>query len=245
MQVQLESFVRNTDSIPLRMDSFRTNISDLSDWMLSATEQPLLIDSIRIVPPSRQVPSADSGFWGRFAFEMQSFVSSFLVDYDVLGGSETTGKKPITLWMGSMMGSTTGTGRDQAQALKSLIDNGFTPKQGYGVNMMLVDLNSLLPAVASGRGPDVTIGLDRTLPMNYAYRGALLDLSGFPDLGTVLQRFNPEAVTPFRNGDSVYALPDTYTFYMMFYRKDVLDELHIQVPQTWDDVFEIIPQLQN
>lgn len=64
----------------------------------------------------------------------------------------------MTLWMASTGTAATGTavttmtGRDQAEALKNLIDNSFTPKRGISVNLKLVDINSLIPAVATGNG---------------------------------------------------------------------------------------------
>lgn len=32
---------------------------------------------------------------------------------------------------------------------------------------------------------------------------------------------------------------------MMFYRQDILGEMGIEVPKTWDDVYELLPKLQN
>ncbi len=32
---------------------------------------------------------------------------------------------------------------------------------------------------------------------------------------------------------------------MLFYRQDILDELGIEVPQTWDEVLQVIPELQK
>ena len=37
---------------------------------------------------------------------------------------------------------------------------------------------------------------------------------------------------PFKYGDSLYALPETQNFQMMFYRKDILKELGIEIPKT-------------
>ena len=41
-----------------------------------------------------------------------------------------------------------------------------------------------------------------------------------------------------------YGLPETQSFPMMFVRKDVLADLGIDIPRTWDDVLEAIPVLQ-
>jgi ABC-type glycerol-3-phosphate transport system substrate-binding protein len=40
----------------------------------------------------------------------------------------------------------------------------------------------------------------------------------------------------YRFAGATYALPETQTFPMMFYRKDILKELALDVPQTWEDV---------
>ena len=108
-----------------------------------------------------------------------------------------------------------------------------------------MDLGVLLPAVAAGRGPDIAITLDRSLPMNYAYRGAVQELNDFPGFQEVISRFHPQALTEFQYQGKYYALPDKYTFYMMFYRQDILGEMGIEVPKTWDDVYELLPKLQN
>lgn len=237
LQLQLKSFEKDMETIPVRLDTFRINISNLSAWLLDAVEQPLLIDYIDLLPADAKVSKAESGFFGKIAYEIKSFFVSFFVDYNSINVSKTNNDNTVTMWLG--------TGRDQAQAIKEIINNDFTPNKKIGVNIRLVDLGVLLPAVAAGKGPDVAISLDRSLPLNYAYRGAVQELSGFNGFNDVIKRFNPESLTEFRYRDKYYALPDKYTFYMMFYRKDILNEMNIKIPKTWDEVFEIIPKLQN
>ena len=43
------------------------------------------------------------------------------------------------------------------------------------------------------------------------------------------------AVAPYTYDGKTYALPDTQNFMLMFYRTDVLEELGLEVPKTWDD----------
>jgi len=46
--------------------------------------------------------------------------------------------------------------------------------------------------------------------------------------------------------DALYGLPETENFYVLFYRKDILvDELGLEVPETWDDVLELLPTLNR
>lgn len=43
----------------------------------------------------------------------------------------------------------------------------------------------------------------------------------------------------------VYGLPETLNFNLLFYRKDLLDEMGLEVPQTWDDLINILPTIQG
>ena len=81
--------------------------------------------------------------------------------------------------------------------------------------------------------------------MDLAFRKALADLTQFDDFEEIAQRFMKSAFVPFRFRDKVFALPEVQGFPMMFYRKDVLAEMGLEVPQTWDDVYAIIPELQK
>ena len=81
--------------------------------------------------------------------------------------------------------------------------------------------------------------------MDLAFRGAVVDLTQFPDFPEVAQRFKKSALLAFRFRDKVFALPEMQSFPMLFYRKDILSELGLDVPQTWDDVYRILPELQN
>jgi ABC-type glycerol-3-phosphate transport system substrate-binding protein len=53
------------------------------------------------------------------------------------------------------------------------------------------------------------------------------------------------ALVPLTFRDAVYALPEQQTFPVMFYRTDILAEKGLAVPQTWNDVARLIPDLQK
>ena len=53
------------------------------------------------------------------------------------------------------------------------------------------------------------------------------------------------AFVPFTFRDKVFALPQMQSFPLMFYRKDILAELGLEVPETWDDLYRILPVLQR
>jgi len=47
----------------------------------------------------------------------------------------------------------------------------------------------------------------------------------------------------YQNG--CYALPDQMSFPVLFYRSDILKEMNLTVPETWDDLISLIPELQR
>ena len=83
---------------------------------------------------------------------------------------------------------------------------------------------------------DAVLNTGNDTPVNYGLRHAVLDLTQFEDYDEVISRFAESAVVPFSFNGATYALPDTMTFPMMFYRKDILAEIGLEIPQTWDDV---------
>ena len=145
--------------------------------------------------------------------------------------------KSITVWIT--------TGRDQAQVLKSLIDETFTPESNISVKLRLVPGEYSLPATLAGEGPDVAMQIGEDVPVNYAMRKAAADLSVFPDFKEVASRFRESALRPYEYNNGIYALPEQQTFPMLFYRKDVLAEIGLTPPQTWQDVYNMISVLQK
>ena len=182
-----------------------------------------------------------TGFWAGLWHEICRLFYSFIIDYNQIGNVSADDSAAITLWIG--------TGRDQANVIKSMIDASFTPASGINVNVQLVDMNTLLRATLAGQGPDVAIQVPNTngiagavlttgndSAVNYGIRNAVLNLSQFEDYGQVVERFSDSAMVQLCFHDAAYGLPETQTFPMMFYRKDILAELGLEIPQTWDDV---------
>ncbi len=110
----------------------------------------------------------------------------------------------------------------------------------------------MLPAVMSGNGPDVALCISMSEPVNYALRGATVDLTQFDDYEEVLSEYQESSYEAYWLTDSdghkgLYGLPETENYNVMFYRTDIMEELGIDVDEinTWDDVIEILPKLQK
>ncbi len=242
MSDQLEDLIKDNDYVVRVLTTFKVNIRALGNWITGVIAQPLAVDSLCIYSPGERTEYKKVGFFKKMGHEISRLFYSFIIDYNQIGNvTEDKDSTVLTLWIGS--------GRDQANVIKQLIDESFTPKTGVSVNVQLVDMNTLLKATLVGEGPDVAIQVASTgvaagavlytgndTPVNYGIRDAVLDLSRFPDYKEVLKRFPDAVATQFRYGNALYAIPETITFPVMFYRKDILAEIGLGIPETWDDV---------
>lgn len=231
---QLQDFCQKPWTIPERLSSFEGNVTSLSTWITELQRQPLDLDSLFLVQKEAQLPKLEAGLWQKFVHAAKQFFYSFSEDYNQYAGGENSTR--ITLW--------TGLGTEQAQIVRRMIDEQFTPQSGIAVDLKVVS-SSMVEAFLSGKSPDVTILLGRGQPVNLAIRGALLDLTQFPDFKEVYASFGDSAMRPYRFQNGYYALPDTESFYMMFARTDILKEIRVEIPQTWEEFYRAIPQIQQ
>ena len=51
----------------------------------------------------------------------------------------------------------------------------------------------------------------------------------------MLKRFHPGSEVPYIYKDALYGLPDSQSFFLMFYRTDILESIGVEVPNTWDE----------
>lgn len=107
-------------------------------------------------------------------------------------------------------------------------------KPGINVNLEIVG-TSLINGWFRAIIPISSCAWRSSEPVNLGMRGALYDLKNFKDCDSVITRFMPGSETPYIYADSLFALPDTQTYFIMFYRSDVLESLGLSVPETWND----------
>ncbi len=234
---QLEDMAANIRTLTQsgRLDRFKSNISSLAALGQSLREQALQIDYMVLSSPSKSLDVKTENFWQRTKHKWLRFLVSFSDEYNVSIGS--TDKDSLTIW--------TSLGRDQLGILKSMTANDFEPKHKIKAEVQLVT-GSLIQAVLAGKAPDVVIQQSDTSVINYAMRGALVNLSQFEDYADVMKRFTANASQPFTYQQGVYAIPQTQSFQMMFVRDDILAELGLETPKTWTDfITKIFPVLQR
>ena len=241
---------RDEDEIAKNLTNFKSNIGTLGTWMNTARKQPLQIDYFSVQSPEADLPKANANAFQAFIFEMSQFVASFFTDYNSLGSEAGGEGESISVWVT--------TGRDQSQIVRQMINDMFTPEYGVPVELKLVAGGTLLPATLAGNGPDIAY-MGGSDPVNYAIRNAIQKLDGFDTFDEVVSRFSDQAIVPFTldvtdnpateedegAAAGVYAIPETQSFPMLFYRQDIFADLGIEVPRTWKELKAILPVLQS
>ena len=238
---QLEQFVANNDRITESFVNFKDNITSLGTAMQNMSESKLDVDLIMITGEKAPIPKVGGSFFAGLIHEIRSCASSFFVDYNTLGDKYDDTDDVLELWIT--------TGRDQSTVLKTMVDDSFTTATGIKVNVKLVQADAILTAVVAGNGPDVVLSVSGWFAVNYAMRNAVEDLSRFPDFEEVIQPFTDSILEPltYNNGirKGVYGLPETQNFPLLFYRTDVMEELGLPIPQTWDELIAELPTIQG
>lgn len=230
----LETMVKNWYTAHLYIGDYHSNYTTVTSWLYEMKAMPLNIDQIRLAAPKKEFGEKKVGFLDKLFFGIERFLVSFTNDYRYKKSEADNNN--LRIWVNW--------GNDQTRVLISLIEETFTPKTGIKVNVELVTAD-LIKGMLSNNQPDLSLHLSRTMPVNLAMRGALYDLSNFSDYKDVLRRFGESAEIPYMYNGGLYALPDQQTFNLMFYRKDILEELNIEVPQTWDEFLAATAVLQR
>lgn len=249
LYILLNKMASDESEIAGNLETFKAQLGSLGTWITNVSAQPLKMDYLTVQPANSELPKSDGNFFQKLWYELSMFFYSFVTDYNSLGVVEDPSQKvdPVEVWIAL--------GRDQAQVMRSLIDNDFTPKTGVSASLKLISAGTLLPSVLAGAGPDVSLFESSAQIIDFALRSAVLPLNEHieNDSEDVLSWFPEMAIVPLTLHDNsenaereytYYGLPDKLNFSMMFYRKDILSQLELDIPETWDDILAMVPVLQ-
>ena len=235
---QLRRLAEKPEDLPRRLTELSTGSNSasrmLAQQLQDIAQNDLSIDEIWFYQDGAQLPSGQGLFRSAVEGGKRFFNSFGNQDYAV-----GTGKNGhLQVWMGRS--------RQYVELVQNMIDAEFTAQTGIQVDLSIMpDANKLVLANAAGTAPDVVLSLQYVVPSYLNIRGALYDLTQFEDFGEVAQRFSSGLFIPYTLGDGIYAMPETVNFWVQFYRKDILDALNIQAPDTMEQVRLILPELQR
>lgn len=234
---QLESLVKEPRRLANRMNELSKDAGSvaatLAGLLQEANNHGLSIDQL-IFHQSSESEVQKVGFFNKIGNSVKRFINSFgQQDYTVNTDSEN-----LQVWVNRP--------RQYVELMQQMVDQEFTAKTGIKVDLSLMpDANKLILANASGTAPDVALGINYAMPFDMAIRDALVDLSQFDGFEELMSHYPSNLLKPAMIGSQVYAVPETMNFYVLFYRSDILQSLGLEVPDTMQDMIEMLPALNQ
>ena len=256
---QLYNLYETPSKLEQSVSSLQGYVTNLSEWLVTVQEQPLEIDYILVTEPDYEVPKPNAGFFSEAWFQTKMFFSSFFTDFNSISSDEE-------FQFDSTVKAWTMTARDQAQVMRNIIDRSFIQEHQVNLDLDLVVSGALLPSILAGNGPDVAHGISSTDLINFASRNVLQPLDDFEGFEEVTTRFSQASfkTTSLRryvldeDGNEVtdengnkrtalyhYGLPESQSITVLASRTDILEELGKSAPETWDEIYELLPILQK
>jgi len=230
---------RDPDKIPIYLNRFSDGSGSAAQMLGTVLpllqSQPLALDKIYIHSPGAVPQAIEIPWYVSLSEGIKRFFRSFQPDpYQAIGA----GEDEIEVWVNRP--------RQYVDLLQLLTDQTFTPETGIKVKFSIMpDESKLVLANAAGIQPDVALGVSTNIPYELAIRNALKDLRSFDDFDAFIRVYTPGSLLSYIINDSAYAIPETQDFWVTFYRQDILNSLDIPVPHTWNEVIEILPELQR
>ena len=201
-------------------------------------EQNLSIDCIYLHGENETLPAPKAGMLSGLAVGIKQFLYSFSRDMNESADVQNEGQM-LTVWINKPS--------QYVETLRQLTADEFTRETGIEVSFSIMpDEKKITLANSTGSNPDLALGLSYYRPAEFAMRGMAVNLLEFDDfLDWYGAEYNLRALAPMAYEDGVYGASETQEFYVLFYRKDILDSLGLTVPDTWEDVKAMMPVLHR
>ncbi len=235
-----DQFIEDPDEIP--PFNTRFNVGDGSIYgrinviLPTLIDSPLQLDAIYFHDEDASLPKTNANIFVQSWESIRAFFYSF---FDPKYNEQTeVDDDTVVVWVRQS--------RLYIQIMQRMIDEEFTEYSGIKVQLSVMpDENKIVLANAARTTPDAAMGLSVTRPFEFALRGMIEDLSEFENFDELTHDFNPNSFVPYIFEDGVYSIPETMDVKLLFYRKDVLEFLQVDPPQTWEEVVSLIPIMQK
>ena len=230
---KIVSLCKNPNELPHKLNVLVDGSASasllLSNSLHTSTFNPLSIDKIYIYGEDAKLPKIRNNFFKNFIATAQRVFRTSIKDID----DET-----VIIWVNRST--------YYVSLMQQFADAFYTPKSNIKVRFSLLpDESKLTYANASNTQPDAALGVSSSIPYSLGIRGALADLHEMDGFGKVISTMAPGSLLQLLEGNKVYGIPETQDFQVTFYREDILTELGIDVPETYEDIIDIVPTLQR
>ena len=206
----------------------------LSDQIDKLTYQNLAVDRLYIHGSDETLPAAKAGFFTKISDGIKRFFHALFYNEEIQAEDDV-----LRVWINRPI--------FYMETLQSLADTLFTPETGIRVQFSLMPSEQrIILSNATNTSPDVIMGVQSNMPFDLGLRNAAVDLTQFPDFASYMQKeYNPESLVPYTLGEQVFGVTETQEFYVLMYRRDILERLGLKIPETWDDVADMMPTLRR
>jgi len=232
----LEKINEEPDRIPIYLGTLYSGVGSvtqmLGDSLTQISRQPMYLDSFTVFNDA-EMENANANALQKLGNAIRSFTASFTEKKYITQDDP----EAVNIWVNRSL--------IYVDLMQKMADQAFGDSDIKIKISIMPDSNKLILANAAGKTPDVALGLASYQPFDLALRGALQDLSEFEDFWSVAAGFAPGAFIPYILEDGVYAMPETLEFHALVYRIDTMRALGLSVPETWDDVIDMLPTLQR
>ncbi len=207
----------------------------IGEAVTSLSDSSMDIDKVYLVGVGETIklPKAKSNIFQKIGVGIQSFFYSFFDKRYKLNRVKDDNTLEVWVQQSSLY----------VDIMQNMIDEaGFD----FGVQLsVLPSTSKIVLSSSTNDNPDVILSIDTWEPYSYALRGILEDLRKYDGFFDVTKDIADGNFTPIIFEDGVYGIPETTSVYLLYYRKDILDSLGIDIPNTWSETLEMLYTLQS
>mgnify|MGYP000913099114 FL=1 len=138
---------------------------------------------------------------------------------------------------------------EKAKIIKTLTEQHFTAKTGITANFSTMTwedaMSKIFLAMASGDVPDLA-QMGSTWQGEFGLRGGIVDLAkAFPaETKALMANMYPGSLRPIEFRGTTWGIPAEIGNMQAYVRTDIFNENGWQVPNTWDELYKILPKMQ-
>lgn len=236
----IETLISAPRVIPNKMELFNSGdnsaVKHISTVINSMANLSLSIDELYIKPENCEFSARKTAVITKVADSVKRLAYSLTPDATADSYSSKADGEALQVWMSRSS--------VYVQMLQSLVDSDELFENDRIDITIMPSEQKLVLAAASGTNPDAVIGVAYSTPFKFALRGAAKDLTEYDDfLSSYADEYMIEGLVPCCYENGVYGAIETKDYNVLFYRQDILKDLGIDVPDTWDDVEAIMPTL--
>lgn len=236
---QLERLIKTPRTLPNHAETLHTGDNSVAKSLGQVIglldSQSLSLDRIYFYTAGEALPKTKVSFFTAAGEFIKRLAASFINDYNAYQPDKKGTE--LKVWINRPI--------QYVEVLQQLVDAEYNAVHHTNIRLSIMpNEQKLILAGASGTAPDVALGLNYFTPFEFAIRGAaknLLEYEGF--LPFYNEQYNLEALVPLCYGDGVYGAVETQDFQVLFYRRDLLEMMGLEVPETWTDVKQMMPVL--